>query len=309
MLGKTHYKVGICYYLLSLPITSAFFAVNKIEHMAIGVLISAVASLLPDIDIAGSMITRKNPLTGIPIKLIDKLSQALLYLMRLAIFAGLGYLTWTLAEKNEGTAKFTLQCFTIILALVGICGGQLLRFIPVIGSVYKKIEQMVNNFGGRLKKISVITIVTLSVGAGFLYNYRTINDMVIYLFGGLIILSTLFHHRTLTHSTEGFLLFSSGALYISNLFGHIEFGMAFFVGYMSHLYLADIFTESGIPLSFIPYIIQKLGLEEKMKDNKVYKALSIRLRIKLMRTGSGWEGIYCAILIVGVVLMWKSIMI
>mgnify|MGYP007040106842 FL=1 len=78
---------------------------------------------------------------------------------------------------------------------------------------------------------------------------------------------------------------------------------------MSHLYLADIFTESGIPLSFIPYIIQKLGLEEKMKDNMVYKALSIRLRIKLMGTGSGWEGIYCAILIAGVVLMWKSIMI
>lgn len=311
MLGRTHYKLGIGYYLIFLPITITIFAVNKIDQLLIGILISAVAGLLPDIDMPNSKVNTQNIITAMPIKFIDKSTKVLLYILRCGICLIAAYLLWENSKGQADTYKTIFQGLAFMLAFFGLLGGQIIKKLPL----YKRLENSAINFGGRLKKTVVTVFVILLVAAGYIYNFNTYNDWVIYLFGVVLIASTLFPHRTFTHSLEGFLLYSYFAYYLASLLGYKHLGIAFIVGNMSHLYLADLFTTNGIPLSFIPYILKATGIHRKMqrKENKiynaVYKLLSTRLRISLIKTGSKWEAIYSTVvLIIAAYILQRSFM-
>ena len=67
----------------------------------------------------------------------------------------------------------------------------------------------------------------------------------------LIIIGRRSEHRTFTHSIVGLILYTFAAAAI-----HIEIGVAFFLGYASHL-LIDLLNKSPIPLL---YPIQKKGV-------------------------------------------------
>ena len=86
MLGSTHYKLGIGYYLIFLPIVITIYSVNNFNELLLGLLVAAFAALLPDIDISTSKINTQNPITRIPIKFIDKLAKIVLFVVRSGIF-------------------------------------------------------------------------------------------------------------------------------------------------------------------------------------------------------------------------------
>jgi hypothetical protein len=311
MLGRTHYKLGIGYYLLFLPVITTIYSIKYPEHIITGIIVSAIAALLPDIDTATSKINQKNILTSIPIRIIEHGSSFFLYMIRLIFFVGTAYFTWSVAENSTGETKTALICAAALLFLIGISGGHLLRKIPVLGAVYNSLEEKTMLISVKLKRLVVFTVVISMVVMGFIYNYRTINNWAVYLLGFVLILSTVSAHRTFTHSIEGFLLYSGCVLYISNLLGHIHLGLAFTTGYMSHLYLADIFTNSGIPLSFWGYVLDKTGLHQKLRGKKlydrIYKILSFRLKLSLFNTGSKWEYVYYLTLYILVGILWYTL--
>jgi hypothetical protein len=311
MLGRTHYKLGIGYYLLFLPVITTIYSIKYPEHIITGIIVSAIAALLPDIDTATSKINQKNILTSIPIRIIEHGSSFFLYIIRLVFFFGTAYLTWSLAENSSEKTKTILICAAALLVLIGISGGHLMRKIPVLRTVYNSLEKKTTLISVRLKKIVVFTIITAIVVIGFIYNYRTLNNWAVYFLGFVLILSTISAHRTFTHSIEGFLLYSGCVIYISNLLGHIHLGLAFTIGYMSHLYLADIFTNTGIPLSFWGYVLDKSGLHQKLRGKKlydrIYKILSFRLKISLFNTGSKLEYVYYLMIYILVGILWYTL--
>lgn len=307
MLGKTHYKLGIGYYLIFLPIIITVFTVNKADQVILGIICAAVAALLPDIDSSTSKINIKNPITCIPVKFIDITTKIFLYIIRCGILMGVSYLLWRHAINAE-KHKQLLQSISICLLVLGLIGNKIIRFIPF----YSHFETIAIMLCEKIKKTVIIILITAIVIAGFIYNFNTYNDWVIYLFGVVLIFSTVFPHRTFTHSIEGFLSYSFYAYYLSTLFRYQHLGAAFIIGYFSHIYLADIFTDSGIPLSFIPYLLRRIGVHGKMKEkeskiyNAIYKILSIRLRINLMTTGSGWEAFYYSVVLILAAYVFKQ---
>lgn len=92
------------------------------------------------------------------------------------------------------------------------------------------------------------------------------------------------------------------AVYLSRKIDMLYLGVAFVVGYFSHLYLSDALTPSGVPISFIPTLFKKLKIHHKLKDRPFYKKamrfLSKRISFRLIQTGSTWEKIYVFALIV-----------
>ncbi len=299
MLGRTHYKLGIGYYLIFLPLTITIFTVNRLEHLLLGVLVAAFAALLPDIDTASSKINTQNPITGIPIKIIDSTTKVLLFIVRCGTFIAAAYFLWIYSEGQATSQKPLLRVIAGLLVLLGIFGGRITKHLPV----FTWLEKVAIKYGSRLKKIVIHLFVYAVVAVGYIYNFKTSNDWVIYFLGFILVASTTFPHRTFTHSLEGFLLYSFYAYHLADLFGYPSLSMAFFVGYGSHLYLSDVFNPTGVPLSFAPYLLNGTGIHGYMKDrnNKVYdaiyKVLSIRLRINLMNTGSRWEVLYYSLVI------------
>lgn len=300
MLGRTHYKLGIGYYLIFLPVTISIYAVNRIDQLLLGVIVAGLAALLPDIDTPTSKINNLNPITRIPIKIVDTTTTFILFIIRSGISLGAAYLLWTYSEGQAKGNDMLLKALAVLLAIMGVFGGRIMKHLPI----YNLLDKGATAFSLRVRKIIINGFVYAVVAAAYIYNIRNNNDWVIYLLGIVLIASTVFPHRTFTHSLEGFLLYSYYAYHLAELFGHQYLAAAFIVGYGSHLYLADIFSDGGIPLSFLPHIFERTGIHAKMKDkgsrvyNAIYKALSIRLKVSLMKTGSGWEALYYSVVLV-----------
>lgn len=242
MLGRTHYKLGIGYYLISIPMIATVFAINKAEHLLFGILVAGFAALLPDIDTANSKINTQNIITRIPIKLVDKITTFLLLIVRCGLSFWVAYLLWMYSQGQSDTSKDIIQVIAIILALLGVLGSGIIKRLPF----YSSIEKNTINFGNRLKKIIIYVVIIILVSVVYVYNYRVYNDWGIYLLGVVLILSAISEHRTFTHSLEGFLTYSILAYHITTLYGYTSIGIAFIIGYMSHLYLADIFVGTYI---------------------------------------------------------------
>ncbi|RCX10409.1 LexA-binding, inner membrane-associated putative hydrolase, partial [Anaerobacterium chartisolvens] len=154
---------------------------------------------------------------------------------------------------------------------------------------------------------AVMFLAYAGCGAAILiYNLNSTGDGVVYLAGLLLIATAIFPHRSFLHSTEGLVLYSICAFYLAGKLGYAYLGNAFFLGYASHLYLADMFTKEGIPLSVIPMILKKAGVHKVLKKYTLYRAvygvLDIRLRLPLSSTGSKsgdrLEGAYVLLLLI-----------
>ena len=146
------------------------------------------------------------------------------------------------SQGQSDTSKDIIQVIAIILALLGVLGSGIIKRLPF----YSSIEKNTINFGNRLKKIIIYVVIIILVSVVYVYNYRVYNDWGIYLLGVVLILSAISEHRTFTHSLEGFLTYSILAYHITTLYGYTSIGIAFIIGYMSHLYLADIFVGTYI---------------------------------------------------------------
>lgn len=111
--------------------------------------------------------------------------------------------------------------------------------------------------------------------------------------GGIfLIMIPRFPHRTLTHTPEGMLMAYMGVSYITNLTKTPQYGVAFMVGYFSHLYLTDLLTKRGVYISIIPYILRKLKpiipkkIWVKISRSSLYKNMNKSISLHLMSTGS-----------------------
>ena len=98
------------------------------------------------------------------------------------------------------------------------------------------------------------------------------------------VLVPLFSHRQVIHTALAMFLATSGAYYIFSLLKVPDYTIGFFIGYFSHLYLTDLLTVSGIPLSSGILILKKIGIEKK--DNILYKSLNRNIKVPVSKTGT-----------------------
>ena len=323
MMGSTHIRVGVLYYVILsvavIPIIAAvplLYGIHRNGISIAGIMVAALAAMLPDMDSQHSIINRINPVTGLASGMIETITKILELVVRLAFTVGIAiliikYAPQIVSKLNHFSflkqySKLIIYGAAAILLVSGFLGGGMVSSIPILGDGYKSVISAVNK-GSNLIKRFVMVIVY--VGAGILimlYNYKHGNDKVLYITGALIIAAAVFPHRTFLHSAEGLALFSYCAFYFFQKAGFSYLGSAFFLGYSSHLYLSDMFTKEGVPLSIIPRILKKTGIYEKLKDiqifNIVYKVLNIRLRIPISSTGTNFgnrfEAAYVLVLLI-----------
>ncbi len=100
-----------------------------------------------------------------------------------------------------------------------------------------------------------------------IYNVLNQNDIYVYLICVLLICIATFPHRSFLHSVEGVIVFTISASYVFSKLGYEYLTGCFFVGYISHIYWADIFTKEGVPVLSLPRFIakalRKLGIHNK----------------------------------------------
>jgi len=307
MMGRTHWKLGILYYyLLCTGITLipalSYFYYNDTKKLFIGMLIAAVAALLPDADCQSSYANRKNPMIGLPIKALEIFEKLLLFTIRIILCGILAYHVWTIGIYIDSSL---LKILTIIIVLFSILGDSLLAYIPFIGSLYSLIERRIILYFNILKRYIIMTMYIVFGVFIVIYNFKNYNDTIIYLTGILVAVTGIFPHRTFLHSIEGFILWSIGIWRVFCILDYDFLILPFIVGYASHLYLADAFTDSGIPLSILPTIIKKSKIH-KFLSNKpfymsIYKVLNIKISLKLINTNTTkafwFERIYVFILL------------
>lgn len=321
MMGSTHIRVGVLYYVILsvtvIPIIAAIPLLYGIHRISIvGIMVAALAAMLPDMDSQHSMINQINPVTGVANQIIGTVTKGLELAVKLAFTIGIAiliirYAPQIISKLNHFSfikpySKLITYGAAAILFVAGLLGGGTVAAIPILGDGYKSLISAVNSAGNFIKRFVMVIVY---VGAGILimvYNYKHGNDTVLYLTGALIIAAAIFPHRTFLHSAEGLALFSYCAFYFFHKAGVSYLGSAFFLGYSSHLYLSDMFTKEGVPLSIIPRILKKTGIYERLKGiqifNTIYKVLNIRLRIPISSTGTDFgnrfEAAYVLVLLI-----------
>ncbi len=323
MMGVTHVRIGILYYIIlsmtaiplitTLPLVSGM---NSNRISLVGILVVAIAAAMPDMDCQHSIINQINPVTGLTNKIIEFITRGLELIVRLVFSIGIAILIIKYApqiiaqiehiQSLKQYADIITYGTSILLIISGVIGGSAIISIPLLGEGYKNIISLIRKGDSFFKRI-VMFLVYAGTGIFIIiYNYKQVNDSVLYLVGVLVIAAVIFPHRTFLHSTEGLCLFSFCAFHLSQKIGYSYLGSAFFLGYSSHLYLSDMFTKEGVPLSIIPRIVKKIGIYERFSKNKlfslVYNVLNIRLRIPISstgtKTGNKIEACYVLILIV-----------
>lgn len=307
MMGLTHVRVGVLYYVILsvavIPMLAVFpllFGIHGNRISIVGIMVAALAAMLPDLDSQHSIINQMNPVTGLANKIIEIITRGLELIVRLVFSIGIAILIIKYAphiiaqieriQFLKQYADIITYGVAILLIISGAIGGSAIISVPLLGEGYKNIISLIRKGNSFLKRIVMFLVYA---GAGFfiiIYNYKQVNDGVLYLVGVLLIVAVIFPHRTFLHSIEGLCLFSYCAFYFSHKIGYSYLGSAFFLGYSSHLYLSDMFTKEGVPLSILPRIIKKIGIYDRLSKNKifslVYNVLNIRLRIPISSTGT-----------------------
>ncbi len=307
MMGLTHVRVGVLYYVILsvavIPILAVFPLLYGIHGNSIsiaGIMVAAFAALLPDLDSQHSIINQINPVTGLANKIIEMITRGLELIVRLVFSIGIAALIIKYAPQVIAQIEhiqFLKQYADIItygtallLIISGVIGGSAIISIPLLGEGYKNIISLIRKGDSFFKRIAMFLVYAGTGMFIIIYNYKQVNDSVLYLVGFLVIAAVIFPHRTFLHSIEGLCLFSFCAFHLSQKIGYSYLGRAFFLGYSSHLYLSDMFTKEGVPLSILPRIIKKIGIYDRLSKNKlfnlVYNVLNIRLRIPISSTGT-----------------------
>lgn len=315
MTGKTHYKLGILYYIIfsilplavSLPIIRGN---DKISLAAIGA--AALGALIVDSDTEKSLINKANPVTRGTAKITSAVELIMKRLIKLIIGATAGLLL--LCNKSRIAEYFAIDnriyiiiyliAFTCILA--GIANEGLIKRIPVLSTIYKMCSAVTRASLNMVKRF-VVMLIYFSAGVYLIiYNLNNGNEIMIYIAAIIIFGTAIFPHRTFLHSVEGFILYTALAIYIAEIFNRPYLGNAFAIGYFSHVYLADILTNSGVPVSVIPKVLKKIGIHNKFMKFPPYKLfikpLSSKVSASVMSTGTSsgnvFEFVYCIILLI-----------
>jgi len=298
MNGKSHQKIA----MLSYAIVSTIPAINSIPlfnnkyiHIPmgislIGLITAGIAGLIVDADSQHSKISHMNPLTRTNNAILDHLESFLRFLLRLLL--GLGFGALILWYSKAITTQLTrikyigeyAQIYTYLIAffviVFGITTEKGFKRLPIIGLIYKRLASSLRKIADKLKRITMFLTYAGSSLILSIYNYTNAQDINIYLICILLICIAVFPHRSFLHSIEGVIIFTISASYIFNklAFGYLT--GCFFIGYISHIYWADIFTKEGVPIlstpRFIAAFFKKLGLKnnfihllEKIGDFKL----------------------------------------
>lgn len=295
MMGKTHYTLGILYYLLFCMIP-AITIVNSsdIGSMAICVLASAIGALFPDADSDHSLINNRNPVFKKSNRIVNHYKKLIKKVFAFLFFSiPSGFIIFYMYSKHYFSKELLLFVVILfILAMNGVKIGEKI-YVPILTDGLKRI----NLGAARLKRYFMMTVY-LSIGIVCILFSK--GNIVGITWGIIFIIISLFPHRTFLHSPEGLLLVTIGVKYIENILSVSNISIAFFIGYFSHLYLADIFTNTGVPVSTIPLLLRWSKLHYKLKKyrfyRQAYKLLNKKLSIPLINTGSkighGIEGLY-----------------
>lgn len=299
MMGKTHYKLGALWYITFIVVPFVPFIPIKDQALTFaGILAAALGGLMPDMDSQHSKINHLNPATGIANKVIDLVEDMLLAAIQLMFTVGLGiliflnskYLINQIAGIFPSLAPALVYGTAILFIAIGLMNRKMVKHMPIIKNIYYILSNGLDKSLSLIKKVIMFLVYGGSGIFLIIYNFSTWNDIYIYLTGILLITIAIFPHRSFLHSSEGLILFSIVALYLAQKTGYQYLGWAFIIGYASHLYLADMFTNSGVPLSILPKILEKTRLDSILEDYRFYKVFKgifgIRLRVPLISTGT-----------------------
>jgi len=284
-----------------LPVIASFCVISGYTELALCLIVTAIAALAPDVDCSDSTINRKNPLTGIPIKVSEFAINLFLYLIRFCIVALVALIAWQIGKRITGF-ETALLVILFLLTFIALFANRIVAIIPEVGYLYKLFEEKIYSLLYHMKRAIIILVYS---GMGIfmaINNYLEWQDPVVYIMSAILVVLGFFQHRTFMHAPEGFILMSFCAIYLLKKVDMLYLGIAFMVGYFSHLYLSDALTPSGVPVSFIPTLLRGLKIHDKLMEKplfkKVIRFLDKRIALRLIRTGSSWEGIYVIILIV-----------
>lgn len=328
MNGRAHQKIAMLSYAIvaTIPmINSMPMFNNKYIHVPMGISLiglgtAGLAGLLVDADSQHSKISHMNPLTGTSNKVIGNIENLLKLLVRLLIGVGLGslilwYSKTIIAEltriKYIGQyAEICTYFISFIFIVLGVTNEKWIKRIPIIGLVYKKLSVSISKGSNNFKRIAMFLTYAGSSLILAIYNITNLNDTNIYIICILLICIATFPHRSFLHSIEGVTIFTISASYVFNKLGYEYLTGSFFVGYLSHIYWADIFTKEGVPIlsmpRFIAEFLKKLGIHNKFVHilEKIGK-----FKVKLpphittgSETGNLFEVIYIIVLFVVVVI-------
>ncbi|MFZ5969073.1 MAG: metal-dependent hydrolase [Bacillota bacterium] len=312
MTGKTHLQIGVLSYALvsTIPIFSSQTNIDQPNGLSIaGMIVAAAAALLPDADCYNSKINHMNPVMETASGVVDFIRKIIVTILNLLFTLGVGTLILLYRNpiiqalsKLEYTKDYPIPitygtaALFFFLGFAGRKGVSFLRVIPIVGNLYNIILKMIYRGGNFLKKTLIKMIYVLSGLWLMWYNYMYIHDPYLYMIGVLFIFTGIFPHRTFLHALEGFMMFQLAFGYVAGKLGYENLKLAFFIGYFSHLYLTDLLTKQGVPLSAIPLLLHKLGIRKKLKKYKWYRAmdkvLSVRLKLPIMSTGTTWGNLF-----------------
>ena len=285
MNGRSHQKIAMLSYAIvaTVPTINSLLIFNNkyiyvpIKISLVGLGISGLAGLLVDADSQHSKISHINPLTSTSNKVITTIEKFLKLLLRLLLGMGLGLLILYYSKtiivqltKIKYINKYAEICtyfMSFLFIVLGITNERCIKRIPIIGLIYKKLSATISNGLDNLKRITMfLTYACISLVLA-IYNFTNQNDINIYIICVLLICIATFPHRSFLHSIEGVIIFTLSASYVFSKLGFQYLTGCFFVGYISHIYWADIFTKEGVPLlsmpRFIAKFLKKLGIHNK----------------------------------------------
>lgn len=281
MMGKTHIKVGILYYfLLGIIMGKLLHVTGTISYDIMSLVMVILGSLFPDIDEHNAYINTRNPVFWISNKLIYSIINIINNMVKLMVHIGLFYLLYTQYKLNN-----IFACGIISLLIIFLIFTQ--------DSYFKKIGNKVY----RLLRKYLYGIVFCSLGIYLLYTHASLFHIC---WGIVSIIIAVLPHRSFMHAVlEGFPLVNILAYISLNQLGYKELFIPFVVGYASHIFLGDMFTNTGIPLfAILPRCLNHCLL----KSSIIYKILHFRLKLSIMKTGTP-RGNCIEMIYVGVLLL------
>lgn len=286
MNGKSHQKIAMLSYAIvaTIPVVNSMpLFNNKYIHVPmgislIGLLTAGLSGLLVDADSQHSKINHMNPLTGTSNKVINDIEKILKLILRVLLGVGLGSLILWYSKTIIGElvgikyigeyAHIITYFMSFILIVLGVTNERIFKRIPIIGAVYKRLTSIISVGSHDFIRITMFLTYALSSTILAIYNFTNLKDPTIYLICILLIGIATFPHRTFLHSIEGVTIFTISASYVFNKLGYGYLTGCFFVGYISHIYWADIFTKEGVPVistpRFISSLLKKLGFHNKL---------------------------------------------
>lgn len=328
MNGKSHQKIAMLSYAIvatipavnSLPIFNNRYIHVPMGISLIGLVTAGLSGLLVDADSQHSKINHMNPLTGTSNKVINNIEKLLKLLLRLFLGVGLGALILCYSQTIIGQltelkyigeyADIVTYSMSFILIFLGITNERFFKRIPLIGLIYKKLSAILSVGSNDFIRISIFLTYAGSSAILAIYNFTNSNDPFIYVICILLIGIATFPHRTFLHSIEGVTIFTISASYVFNKLGYEYLTGCFFVGYISHIYWADILTKEGVPLLSMPRFIAQLFKKLGFRNKFVHALEKIgKFKIKLpphittgSDTGNLFEVIYILVLFAALVI-------